>query len=198
MAQLPGGGFNADDHGEMRASLGVIPKDDYLGQIVSSEMKETRDKTGEFLELEFDVLTPEFKGRKLWTRLNLNNQSAQAVEIANNELATICHAARKPVIQDSVELHLIPMILSVDVEEGREAVPATASSPAKKAYPPRNKIIGYSPATGGGVQPAGAAKPIPPKPAEAAPPAAQEEPAAAAAPAASETPAPEGNKPPWA
>ena len=202
MAQIPGGGFNADDHGEMRSSLGVLPSGDYHMHIVASQMKETKDKTGEFLEIEMDILTPEFSGRKLWVRLNLNNRSAQAVEIANNELAAICHAVGRPVISDSVELHLLPFIGSVDLEEGREAVAATATTPALRAYPPRNKLTGYSPAAGGPAA-AGAAKPTPPAaaapvPPAAAPPAAPEAPAAATAPAAAEAPAPEGNKPPWA
>lgn len=198
MAQLPGGGFNAEDHGEMK-NFGALPDGDYLIRIFESEMKQTKGKTGEFLKLSIHVMTPEFEGRQLFVNLNLNNPNASAVDIANRELGAICRAVGKPVIQDSTELHGIPFIGTLEYVPPTEAILATSTVKAKKAYPASNNIVAYSSVTPGQAGPAvaGAAKPV--KPQEDAP----AEPKAAAGNAAVE-PNPEpvaadtGEKPPWA
>ena len=114
----------------------AIPAGDYVSQIIKSEMKDTKDKKGQYLQLNHKILAGKFKGRLLFSRLNLVNKSAQAVEIANKELATICKAIGKVAIEDSQELHGIPMTLVVTIK------PATAN------YPEGNNIVNYKKASG--------------------------------------------------
>jgi len=64
------------------------------------------------------------------------NTNPTAVEIANKELATICDAVGKNHIEDTEELHGIPMTIRV------KKTPATAN------YPEGNEINGYAPAEG--------------------------------------------------
>ena len=42
--------------------------------------------------LTLDIIDGEYKGRKLFDRLNLWNSNAQAVEIASKTMSAICHA----------------------------------------------------------------------------------------------------------
>lgn len=110
------------------AGFELFPAGQYVAQIVSSEMRPTKDGGGQYLWLELDVLEGPLAGRKLFDRLNLVNASAQTVEIAQRTLSAICHATGKLQVQDSQELHLIPMIADVKVK------------PPKNGYGESNKV----------------------------------------------------------
>lgn len=118
-------------------SYEVLPPGTYTVQIVQSEMRPTRDGNGQYLWLELDVLDGPHQGRKLFDRLNLVNASAQTVEIAQRTLSAICHATGRLQVQDSQELHLVPMAANVTVQ------------PPKNGYGESNKIR-YQPLKGAG------------------------------------------------
>ncbi|PID48696.1 MAG: hypothetical protein CR991_10305 [Proteobacteria bacterium] len=94
-----------------------LPNGEYLCCVVASDMKYTRDNTGQYLELELEVMDGNFKGRKVWDRLNLINHNAKAVEIAQRQLSSICHAAGVLHVTDSNQLHNIPVIATVKYRE---------------------------------------------------------------------------------
>lgn len=122
---------------ENMSNFEPIPRGKYPCQVTKSEMKKTKDKKGQYLEFEYTVIKGEFKGRKIWSRMNIVNASPVAVEIAQKELATLIRACGKGVIQDTQQLHGIPFILNVGIQ------------PAKGDYPASNKVMGYEPANGG-------------------------------------------------
>lgn len=105
-------GFNAAD---VEPSVGYepIPAGDYLVAITDSEMKPTKSGVGQYLQFTLQVLEGEFKGRLLWARLNLDNPKAEAVRIARAELSAVCRAVGVLAPKDSIELHDIPMVVSV-------------------------------------------------------------------------------------
>lgn len=117
MAYL-GGTFDASQV-EPQGDYSPIPPGEYKVQIIASEMVENKAGTGSMLKLEIEVLEGEQAGRKLYDRLNLDNPNAQAVEIAQRTLSAICHAVGKLSVQDSEELHMLPMIAVVKVEPPR-------------------------------------------------------------------------------
>ena len=90
-----------------------VPAGKYLAIITDSEMKQTKSGTGKYLELTFQVIEGPHKNRLLWSRLNLENQSEQAVAIARGELSAICRAVGVMQPKDSVELHNIPLAITV-------------------------------------------------------------------------------------
>ena len=73
-----------------------IPAGKYLAAIIESNMKPTKSGKGQYLELTFQILEGDFKGRKVWARLNLDNPSAQTVKIARGELSAISRAVSDP------------------------------------------------------------------------------------------------------
>jgi len=93
----------------------VLPPGKYLGQIVASEMRPTKDGTGQYLYLEVDILEGQYAGRKLFDRLNLVNANPDTVEIAKRTLSSICRAVGKMQVSNSEQLHLIPITLDVRV-----------------------------------------------------------------------------------
>lgn len=107
-------GFNAAEHPEQDFS--AIPEGVYPVMAIASEMKPTKNGNGEMLVFTFEVLEGQFKGRKLWSRLNLKNANKTAVEIAQRELAQICNAVGIPTPTSSEELHNRPFHATVKVE----------------------------------------------------------------------------------
>jgi hypothetical protein len=105
-------GFNANEV-EPAVGFDPIPAGKYLAVITESGMKPTKSGSGNFLELTFQVLEGEFKGRLLWARLNLDNPNATTVKIARAELSAICRAIGVMVPKDSVELHNLPLVITV-------------------------------------------------------------------------------------
>jgi hypothetical protein len=112
-------GFDANkvDMTPTEGDFAPLPVGDYLVVIIDSQQRQTKAGTGYYCELTLEVVGEKYKGRKLWDRLNLSNPSAKAVQIAEKTLASICHAVGVPKPSDSAELHGVPLLASVDIEE---------------------------------------------------------------------------------
>lgn len=117
MASLAG--FNAAEVDPQKV-LSPIPVGDYKVAISASEMKATSNGKGTYLALTFDVLDGEYKGRKLYSNLNLTNPNAQTVEIAKGELSAICRAVAVLTPNDSAELHNRPLVATVKLEKRKD------------------------------------------------------------------------------
>ena len=97
-----------------------IPAGKYPAVITESAMKPTKSGNGQYLELTFEIIDGEFKGRKVWARLNLENQNSTAVQIARSELSAICRAVGVMQPQDSIELHNLPLVITVRCRKNPE------------------------------------------------------------------------------
>lgn len=134
--------FNADNV-EPQQSFDALPPGRYEAIISASEMKDTKAGTGQYLQLTFDVVGGQYEGRKLWSRLNLVNPNATAVQIAEGELSAICHCVGILVPQDSEELHdallVIDVIQELNPQSGQQTNRikgySQVSAPAPKAKP---------------------------------------------------------------
>jgi len=136
-------GFNATEV-EPTTSFEPLPAGKYLAAITESEMKATKSGSGSYLQLTFTILEGEFKNRVLWARLNLNNPNATAVKIARGELSAICRAVGVLQPRDSVDLHNLPLVITVKVKKREDTGELT------------NEIKGYArkdAANGNGQQP---------------------------------------------
>jgi len=102
---------------EPTADFDPLPAGKYVAAITESEMKPTKNGSGHYLQLTFTVLEGEFKNRVLWARLNLNNPNATTVKIARSELSAICRAAGVMAPKDSVELHNLPLVITVKLKK---------------------------------------------------------------------------------
>lgn len=113
-------------------SFDPIPAGWYNAIIDESEMKPTRDGSGAYLALRFNVIDGQYAGRKVFTRLNLRNQNPVAQDIAQKQLSSICHAVNVLNVQDSSQLHALPLQIRVKV----------TNDPTGQ-YEPSNEISGY-------------------------------------------------------
>lgn len=175
--------------------------------ITNDEIKPTKDNSGGYLELTLAIIDGPSKGMQGAYRLNLYNQSQQAVEIAHRQFSAICHVTGVYQVTDGRQLHNIPFVVEVGLQKDADA--------AAKGYTEVKRVFdrnGNEPGKAGQGQPAAqpaaqatpqaapAGQPAWGQPAAAAPQAApQAAPNAAPAwgqPAGNAAPA-GGGQPPW-
>ena len=146
--------FNASEVAPQQSGYEPRPAGDYTMQVVNSDMRTTKSGTGQYLWLEFDILSGPVRG-KYFERLNLFNDNAKAVEIANRQLSAICNAIGLMTLQDSEQLHMKPLKVVLKVSESKDgslqntakylplnaapaaaapAAPAAAAAPAAKPW----------------------------------------------------------------
>ena len=96
----------------------LLPVDDYLAVISDSTMADNKKTKGQHLSLTWAVVDGDYKDRKVFTNLNLVNESAETVEIAQRDLSAICRATGVLHPKDSAELHNKPVVISVGIRKG--------------------------------------------------------------------------------
>jgi hypothetical protein len=105
-------GFNANDV-EPNTPFEPLPAGKYLAAITASQMKPTKRGDGSYLELEFTVLDGPCKDRKVWDRLCINHPNDLTQKIARGSLSAICRAVGVMQPRDSVDLHNLPLVISI-------------------------------------------------------------------------------------
>ena len=105
-------GFDANQV-EPATDFEPVPAGKYPAVITDSEMKANKAGTGHYLQLTFEIIDGPCKGRRLWSRLNLDNPNAMAVQIARAELSAVCRAVGVLAPNDSVDLHNLPLVVYV-------------------------------------------------------------------------------------
>lgn len=126
--------YNAEGQ-EGMSDRSVLPPGEYVAAICKADLKEAKTGNGNaYVNLEFEVKDGAMSGRRFWTMLNLWNSNAQAVEIAQRELTSICHATGRLRVADTDELLGIPMLIKVGVKTD--------------SYGEKNEVKGYKPLNG--------------------------------------------------
>lgn len=120
-------------------ALDPIPAGWYTVKIIESEGAPTKDQSGAYLKLVFEVIDGPCAGRKVFDRLNLHNKNQQTVDIAYSQLSAICHATGVIQMSDTSQLHGKPLLAKVTVKQG------------DGTYAPSNEIKGYKAVGDGGV-----------------------------------------------
>lgn len=73
---------------------GPLPPGVYTMTVVRSQQKPTNDKTGVYVEVEFDISSPpQFSNRKFWDRFNVMNNSPKATQIGKEAICDLAKAA---------------------------------------------------------------------------------------------------------
>jgi hypothetical protein len=129
--------LNFDASGiEPIGSFEPLPADVYTVIITASEKKATKDGEGEYIQLTYSVVDGEYRGRKIFDRLNMINKNKTAVEIAQRTLATICRCVGVMRPRTTEELHDKPFMIKIAIQ------------PAKGEYAASNVIREYRTAAG--------------------------------------------------
>lgn len=139
---------NTEGNNETQGNFSALPVEEngeriqYLAHITASKWKPTKAKTGELIEMQVRILEGEYKGRMLFERLNLVNPNPVAVDIANRTLNSICAACDLEDVEDTDDLHNIPMVITLTLNE---ATAQFAASNSIGSYTNPDKIEGPLP-----------------------------------------------------
>ena len=106
---------------EPHVGFDPIPTGKYEVVIAHSEDKPAKSGDGRYLQLEFEVISGDYKGRKLWERLMLQHSNALTVKIARAKLSSLCRACGVMQPKDSLELHNLPIIAKVKVKRRKDS-----------------------------------------------------------------------------
>lgn len=97
-----------------------IPAGVYVAQIVESDVKPTKNGSGQYAQFTLEVLDGPCKGRKVWSRINVRNQSAEAERIGQSQLSQLQHAVGVLQLQDTTQLHMKPLRIKVTVRKDEQ------------------------------------------------------------------------------
>ena len=112
MAQL---NFNAAEIDT--TSRDAIPSGTYEAVVTDSEMKATKNGLGMGINLTFEIISEgPAKGRKVFAWINYENASAKAQQIGREELASLCKAVGVTELEDTVQLHNLPLLITVGLD----------------------------------------------------------------------------------
>ena len=130
---MPTVDWDQDAQGASSGTFEPIPAGRYLCLIKQTDQKDTRNKTGKYVEVEFEVMKGNFQRRKLWARLNVHNQSAEAQRIGREQFNALKLAAGKERVEATEELHGKLVVCIVAIEDGNRG--------------PQNQVTGFLQAT---------------------------------------------------
>jgi hypothetical protein len=185
---------------EGTADLLPIPNGWYSAHIVEASHREALNNSAStYLLAVFEVLTEQYKGRKIFHNITLTNQNQTAVTIGQHLLTDICRALKIEQLQNLEVLLYKPAQVRVGIKRDKDGI-----------YPDKNQITqvrpyDYAPPRRGGAfssspQPAGLGSPsASPQPAGSG--SATASPSSSASPSPSPSPAPApaapGGSAPW-
>ena len=134
MAQLK---FNAAEVDT--TSRDAIPSGTYEAVVTDSETRATKNGTGLGRNLTCAILSEgPAKGRKVFAWINYENASAKAQQIGREELASLCKAVGVTELEDTVQLHNLPLLITVGLDRNdptKNVIKAYKAKSAQSAQP---------------------------------------------------------------
>jgi hypothetical protein len=130
-------------------ALEAVPSGNYIVMITASTKKPTQKGDGAYIELEQTIQAGEFKGRKVYDRLNIENPNQTAVQIAYSTLSAICHVTGRLNITQTEQLHGVPF-MAVVVKKPRNDQPDVQTNEIRGYKDVNGNDPGKAPANGGG------------------------------------------------
>lgn len=111
-----------------------IPAGTYIAEITRSEVKENNSGSGNRLSLGLKILDGSHAGRLIFQDITLRNTNHVAQQIGRKQMAQLFHACGKLGVQDSSELHGIPMEIKVAIRIDKTG-----------QYDPSNEVKKFAP-----------------------------------------------------
>ena len=136
MAQL-GQRFDASAIDTESRDYEELPNGIYQFETTEAEVKPTANGNGTILKITDTVIAPEaFKGRLLFSNINIENANAVAQEIGQRDLAMRCRALGLTGVDDTDELRLIAFTAKVGLGKPSKDGQYPARAEIKRFYYP--------------------------------------------------------------
>lgn len=110
----------------------LIPAGVYEAVITDSKTQAIKSGAGVGINITFEIISGEHKSRKVWQWINYQHTNQEAQRIGRGELSAICHAVGVLQLQDTAQLHNLPLLITVALD---------------RKDPSRNVITRFAPRT---------------------------------------------------
>jgi hypothetical protein len=115
----------------------LLPAGWYTAQVTESEIRPVNTGNGEALKLTIEILSDGYRGRRVWSYLNIKNSNPDTERWARQDLKELCASIGLARVENSQELHNKPFSVKLKI------------SPDKTGrYDPSNTVAGFK-AVGG-------------------------------------------------
>lgn len=118
MAKFKNIGFKDDQQG--LGNFEAIPAGTYVGKVIDSDLviPKGKKKGDEMQVFIWEVLKGDYKGRKIWSRVNFQNDNPTTVDMANGLLINMCYAMgiKPSKYGNTTQMHGVPCEIKVSVE----------------------------------------------------------------------------------
>jgi len=155
--------FNVDDLPQGN-TYEPLPAGWYTATIADAELKPTKDGSGQYIKVRYDITGPTHQGRVVFDNLNIKNASAKAEEIGRQQLGEIMRAIGLARVTDTDQLIGGVLQIKLDVRAATEQYSAQNEVKGFKA------ITGSAPTFAAPAVSTAASAPAAAGPAKAAPP----------------------------
>lgn len=155
--------FNADDLPQGDA-YDPLPPGWYTATITDAELRQTKDGSGQYIKIRYDITGPTHQGRVVFGNLNIRNASARAEEIGRIELGNLMRAIGLARVTDTDQLIGGVLQIKLGVRDATEQYPAQNEVKGFRA------ITGSAPSFAAPAASPAASAPAPAGPAKATPP----------------------------
>ena len=157
--------FDINELPQGNGSFDPLPPGWYTAMIKKADLQPTKDGSGQYIKVRYDITGPTHQGRVVFGNLNIKNASAKAEEIGRQHLAELMRSIGLSKVTDTDQLIGGMLQIKLDIR------------PATEQYSAQNEVKGFR-AVGGSAppsfaansSPAQAASPAPAAPSKAAPP----------------------------
>ena len=117
--------FNRDEMPEGSGNFDPIPAGWYTAQIAKTELKDTKDSTGQYINMQMTITGPSYQGRVVFAMINIRNKSQKAEEIGRQQLGDLMRALGLARVQDTDELIGGNLSVKVDIQQSPGYDPKT-------------------------------------------------------------------------
>ena len=111
--------FDANDLPQGR-TYDPLPPGWYTATIADAELKPTKDGSGQYINVRYDITGPTHQGRVVFGNLNIKNASAKAEEIGRQQLGEIMRAIGLARVTDTDQLIGGSLLIKLDVRAATE------------------------------------------------------------------------------
>ena len=112
--------FNADDLPQGSGTYDPLPAGWYTATIADAELKTTKDGSGQYIKIRYDITGPTHQGRVVFGNINITNASAKAEEIGRQQLGEIMRAIGLARVTDTDQLIGGVLQIKLDVRAATE------------------------------------------------------------------------------
>lgn len=128
--------FDVNELPQGNGNYDPLPAGWYNANITAAELKPTKDGSGQYIKVRYDITGPSHQGRVVFGNLNIKNASAKAEEIGRQQLGEIMRAIGLAKVTDTDQLIGGSLSIKLDVRAATEQ------------YAAQNEVKGFKAITG--------------------------------------------------